>query len=108
MQGEELVVGVAGEQVPFRRQKLQPHHHGEEAAQDEHDGDRDHVQDADPFVILGQQPGERAVVDVEIITTLRRLEEADIVIRHRGHDCPFGPAGVAGTPIRGGLVSDFK
>ena len=48
---EQLVIGIGRDQVTGRGQQFQADHHGEEAADPEHGGDRDEVQHRDTLVV---------------------------------------------------------
>ena len=65
--GEELVVGVAADDVGLGRQQLEPDGAREQAAEHEHDRDRDQVEERDPLVVDGEEPRADAVVGVEVV-----------------------------------------
>jgi hypothetical protein len=65
--GEEFVVGRRGDEVALRREQFQPHQSCGRAADQKEKRDRDHVEQADAFVIGREQPRTNAVRDVEII-----------------------------------------
>src|SRR6185436_4783125 len=47
----------------------------------------------DALVVLRQQPGEDAVLVVEVVPRLFRLDEAEVVQRCGGHGCAPGLSG---------------
>ena len=62
--GEELVVGVLGDEVLVRRGELGPHQQRQDAAEPEEGEARDDVEDPDPLVVDGRQPArDRAARD---------------------------------------------
>ena len=65
--GEHLVIGVGLHQVALRRQQLEPDEHGKEAAEKEERRHRNQIEDRDPLVVGGQQPGLEPVPVVEIV-----------------------------------------
>ena len=69
---EQAVVGISRDQGPLGRQQVQPHDGDCQAAQQTHRRDANQVVDGDPLVILGQQPRDDAIRDVEIVRPLGR------------------------------------
>jgi hypothetical protein len=65
--GEQLVVGVGFDHVARRRQQLETNEAGEDAAEQEHHGDRAQIQQRDALVVHGEQPRANAVVGVQIM-----------------------------------------
>ncbi len=65
--GKQLVIGIVQHQVAWRSQQLQADQHGEEAAKEEEQRDRDQIQDCNALVVGGQQPRLDAVVRVQVI-----------------------------------------
>ena len=63
--GEELVVGVRGDEVGLRREEFQPDEAGKRAADEEEKRDRDQIQDRDALVVAGEEPTEQAVLRVD-------------------------------------------
>ena len=89
--GEHLVIGVGLHQVALRRQQLEPDEHGKEAAEKKERRHRDQVEDRDPLVVGGQQPGLEAVPVVEIVQLRsgRSLIRRNCCTRHDYCTCIF-------------------
>ncbi len=65
--GEQLVVGLRLHQVARRGQQLQPHQHREGAPHEEHQGDRDQVEDGDALVVGGEEPRLPPEVGAQVV-----------------------------------------
>ena len=70
--GEELVVGVVGEDRAVRHHQRQAQQARRHRADEEEAGDRDEVEDADPLVVRAEQPRLHRVGDVQVV--LRRID----------------------------------
>src|SRR5580700_2702706 len=67
MLGKCLVVSVGLHQVALGREQFEPDEHGEDATEEEENADRYQIEERDPLVIGGQQPGLNGVPIVEIV-----------------------------------------
>ena len=73
---EQLVVGFRLHQRALRLDQVDAHQHGEGAADEEEERDRNQIEQRDALVIHGEQPGLPAVVRVEIIDAAFRAAAA--------------------------------
>ena len=71
--GKQLVIGVGRNHVARRSQQLQADQHGEEAADPEHGGDRDQVEQRDTLMVCRQQPRLDAVVRIQVVLAFDSL-----------------------------------
>jgi len=76
--GEELVVSFGGDQITGGREEVDADQGGENAADEEENGDRAEIQEGDALVVGGEQPRFEAVRGVQVV-----------LVRHglRGHWC---------------------
>ena len=82
VQREELVVGVRRHDVGPRREELEPHQRrGGPADQEEH-GDGREVEDRDPLVVRGQQPGPDTVPGGEVARRAGAAGDVDRGVAH--------------------------
>ena len=65
--GEELVVGIGGDEIGLGREELEADKAGEGATDKEEERDRNQVEDRDPFVVAREQPAEQAILIVEVV-----------------------------------------
>ena len=66
--GEELVVGLGGDQIALRREQFDPHQRrGDAGDQEKEQGSRPQIENANAFVIGREQPRSDAMIDAEII-----------------------------------------
>ena len=91
--GEQLVVGVGLHQIAGRSQQLQADQQGEKSADEEEERDRHQIQQRNPLVVGGEQPGLDAVFLVQIIFAFGDD-------RCASHDyCTFDSCGVAAEAV---------
>src|SRR5580693_4914777 len=76
MHGEELVVGVGLHQVARGSKQFEADEQGEKASDKEEERYGEEIEEGDPFVIRGEQPGPDAIVLVQVILAFG--------LRHRG------------------------
>ena len=81
--GEQLVVGVRGNQVRHRRQQLKPDQTSEGAAEKEEEGDRDQIEHRDPLMVAGEQPALQTILAVQIAALGQRC----ILLVGKTDDC---------------------
>ena len=67
MHGEELVVGLVGDEIAGRRRQVEPDEHGERAADEEEHRRGRQVQQRDALVVARQQPRFDAVTVVQVV-----------------------------------------
>src|SRR5207253_11483424 len=94
--GEELVVCLRLHHVARGRDQLQADQGGEDAADGEHDRDAGQVEEGDPLVVGGEEPGADAVADVEVVDALAGRRGRPLRRRRRGR----GPAVRLGDAVR--------
>ena len=93
--GEQLVVGVGRHQFARRRHQVETDHRRGRPAEEEHERDREQVEDGDALVVVGQQPRLHAVGDVQIVDlgrarrTRLRLRDKTVVIALLMAGCSF-------------------
>ena len=88
--GEELVVGVRGDEVGLRREEFQPDEAGKRAADEEEEGDGDQIQDRDALVVAGEEPTEQAVLRVDEVAAGELRGALVGKIENRGTRCAHG------------------
>ena len=90
--GEETVVGIRLHQIAGRCRQLDADRNRHESADQKEHTDGDQIENGDAFVILGQQPGLHAVLDVEIVQPLGCRSGS-----RRAHDSSLGFSSVASS-----------
>src|ERR1700677_4923614 len=72
MHGEQLVIGVRGNQIRLRRQQLQADQPGKGGTDKEEESDRNEIEHGDALMVAGKQPALQSILTVEI-AQLRQL-----------------------------------
>ena len=106
--GEEPVIGVRFHQAALGRHQVQADDGDGAAADEEHRGDGEQVEDGDALVVPGQQPGDQAVRHVEVVWA-RLLGGGGKLTRFgnkRAHGC--GCCGLMGGVVAGGGNSSTR
>src|SRR5712664_4762881 len=67
MHGEKLVIGFRRHQITGGREEVNADQGGENAADEEENGDRAEIQEGDTLVVGGEQPRFEAVRGVQVV-----------------------------------------
>src|ERR1700691_3736811 len=88
--GKHLVIGVGLQQVALRCKQFEPDEHGKETAKEEESAHRNQIEERDPLVVRGQEPGLEAVSVVEVVQLRSRsLIYRNCCTRHDYCTCAF-------------------
>ena len=85
MDGEELVVGLRGNEISLRREQLEPHQRRRHTRDRKENQNRAEIENPDAFVIGCKQPRFQAKIDIEIMRARHLTFCSNVDLRRSFH-----------------------